>query len=61
MAKVDSKEDELRTMEDGACKGAIKTAVDAEYNRNRTRVIEIWHICQVVHKTELDADRFQEM
>ena len=38
----------------------VKAAVDAEYTRNRTRVIEIWNICQVVNKNELASDRFDE-
>ena len=28
-------------------KATVKAALDAEYTRNRTRVIEIWNICQV--------------
>ena len=60
VARLDAKEDELRTLEDQACKSLVKAAVDAEYHRNRTRVIEIWNICQVVNKNELAADRFDE-
>ena len=60
VARLDAKEDELRTLEDGACKAIVKGAVDAEYNRNRTRVIEIWNICHVVNKNELASDRFDE-
>ena len=60
VARLDAKEDELRTMEDQSCKGTVKQIVDSEYHRNRTRVIEIWNICQVVNKNELQADRFDE-
>ena len=60
VARLDAKEDELRTLEDQSCKSIVKAAVDAEYQRNRTRVIEIWNICQVVNKNELASDRFDE-
>lgn len=60
VARLDAKEDELRTLEDSACKATVKAAVDAEYTRNRTRVIEIWNITQVVNKNELASDRFDE-
>lgn len=60
VARVDAKEDELRTMEDQSFKGIVKAAVENEYQRNRTRVIEIWNICQVVNKNELASDRFDE-
>jgi len=60
VARLDAKEDELRTMEDGSCKAVLKRAYDSEYTRNRTRVIEIWNLCQVVNKNELSADRFDE-
>ena len=43
-----------------ACKGTVKVVVDGEYNRNRTRVIEIWNLCQVVNKNELSSERFDE-
>lgn len=60
VARLDAKEDELRTLEDHSCKSIVKAAIDAEYQRNRTRVIEIWNICQVVNKNELASDRFDE-
>jgi len=44
VARLDAKEDELRTLEDLSNKATIKSAVDAEYHRNRTRVIEIWNM-----------------
>ena len=47
-------------MEDQACKATVKVAVDAEYTRNRTRVIEVWNLCHVVNKNELRSDRFEE-
>ena len=50
----------MRTLEDQACKGTIKAVVDGEYTRNRTRVIEIWNLCQVVNKNELSSERFDE-
>ena len=50
----------MRTLEDQACKGTVKAVVDGEYNRNRTRVIEIWNLCQVVNKNELSSERFDE-
>lgn len=60
VARLDAKEDEMRTSEDTSCKNVIKQVVDSEYNRNRTRVIEIWNICQQVNKAELSTDRFEE-
>ena len=60
VARLDAKEDELRTLETQACNGTVKAAIDAEYNRNRTRVIEIWNLCHVVNKNELKADRFED-
>ena len=60
VARLDAKEDELRTLETGACNGAVKEAIDSEYVRNRTRVIEIWNLCHVVNKNELKADRFDD-
>ena len=60
VARLDAKEDELRTLEVGACNGAVKEAIESEYNRNRTRVIEIWNLCHVVNKNELKADRFDD-
>ena len=60
VAKLDAKEDELRTMENASCNGTVKAAIDAEYHRNRTRVIEIWNLCHVVNKNELKADRFED-
>lgn len=44
VARLDAKEDELRTLEDVSNKATIKSAVDAEYHRNRTRIIEIWNL-----------------
>ena len=60
VARLDAKEDELRTLEDGSCKAVVKAAVESEMARNRTRVIEIWNICQVVNKAELASDRFDD-
>ena len=60
VARLDAKEDELRQLEQGACNSTVKAAVDAEYKRNRTRVIEIWNLCHVVNKNELKADRFED-
>jgi hypothetical protein len=60
VAKLDAKEDQLRTLELQSCNATVKEAVDAEYTRNRTRVIEIWHLCQQVNKNELRSDRFDE-
>jgi len=60
VARLDAKEDEMRTLEDGACKGLVKKVVDSEYTRNRTRVMEIWNICHVVNRNELAAERFDE-
>jgi len=60
VARLDAKEDEWRTLEDQGCKAVVKKAVDSEYTRNRTRVIEIWNICQVVNKSELATDRFDD-
>lgn len=44
VARLDAKEDELRTLEDASNKAIVKAAVDAEYLRNRTRVIEVWNL-----------------
>ena len=60
VARLDAKEDQLRQMELASCNGTVKAAVDAEYNRNRTRVIEIWNLCHVVNKNELKTDRFED-
>ena len=60
VARLDAKEDELRTLEDQACKAFVKGVVEAEYNRNRTMVIEIWNLCHVVNKAELASDRFDD-
>jgi len=60
VARLDAKEDELRTLEDQASKSVIKAAVDSEYTRNRTRVIEVWNLCHVVNKNELRPDRFAQ-
>ena len=60
VARLDAKEDELRTLEDSSNKRVIKTAVESEYQRNRTRVIEIWKLCHEKHKNELDEDRYDE-
>lgn len=51
---------ELASLEDQACKATIDYVVQSEYTRNRTRVIEIWNICQVVNKNELSSDRFDD-
>ena len=37
-----------------------KAAVEAEYTRNRTRVIEVWNLCRVINENELRSDRFEE-
>ena len=60
VAKLDAKEDEFRQLEMASNAAIIKAAVDAEYNRNRTRVIEIWNLTQVVNKAELRSDRFDD-
>ena len=60
VARLDAKEDELRTLEDSSNKRVIKTAVESEYQRNRTRVIEIWKLCHEKHRAELDLDRFED-
>jgi len=60
VARLDAKEDELRTLEDTSNKGTVKKAVDAEYERNRTRVIEVWNLVHVVHKNELKAARLDD-
>jgi len=60
VARLDAKEDELRQLEDGANKRYVKQAVDAEYERNRTRVIEIWNLVHKVHKDELKAARLDD-
>jgi len=60
VSRADAKEDELRQMEVGANARAVKAAVDAEYERNRTRVIEVWNLVHVVHKNELKAARFDD-
>ena len=46
-----------RFMFGSACKATVKAAVDAEYTRNRTRVIEIWNITQVVNTLRACAAR----
>lgn len=60
VARLDAKEDELRTLESRASADCVKAAVDAEYNRNRTRVIEVWNLCHVVNRNELRSDRFED-
>ena len=60
VSNLDAKEDVLRQLELGACNATVKAAYDAEYTRNRTRVIEIWNLCQVVNKNELRSDRFDD-
>ena len=60
VAKLDQKEDVLKSLEMTACAAIVKAAVDAEYTRNRTRVIEIWHLCHVCNKNELRSDRFDD-
>ena len=52
VARLDAKEDELRTLEQGANQAAAKAAMDAEYVRNRTRVVEIWNL-SAQNKAEL--------
>ena len=44
MPSLPWQEDELRTLEDASNKAIVKAAVDAEYLRNRTRVIEVWNL-----------------
>ena len=53
-------EDELRTLEDASNKATIKALVDAEYSRNRMRVVEIWNLVHVVNRSELQVDRYDE-
>jgi len=60
VSRLDAKEDELRTLESKASAAVVKAAVDAEYNRNRTRVIEVWNLCHVVNRNELRSDRFED-
>jgi len=60
VARLDAKEDELRTMENGSNASIIQSTVDAEYHRNRTAVIEVWNLCHVVNRNELRSDRFDE-
>ena len=60
VTRLDAKEDEFRTLEDSMCKGLVKEVMDAEYFRNRTRIIEIWNLCQQVNKSELRTDRFDD-
>lgn len=52
-------EDELRTLEDASNKATAKAAVDAEYVRNRTRVIEIWNL-HAQNKAELKLGSWEE-
>ena len=59
VSRLDAKEDELRTLEERALAARVKGAVDAEYMRNRTRVIEVWNLVHVVNKKELESDRFE--
>ena len=60
VTRLDAKEDEFRKLEDEMCKGVVKEVMDAEYFRNRTRIIEIWNLCQQVNKSELRTDRFDD-
>ena len=60
VTRLDAKEDEFRTLEDTTCKAVVKETMDAEYFRNRTRIIEIWNLCQVVNKNELRTERFDD-
>jgi hypothetical protein len=60
VARLDAKEDELRQLEDSATKAVVRKAVDAEYERNRTRIIEVYKLCQEVHKRELKLERFDD-
>ena len=60
VAQLDKKEDQLKQMENEGMKSMVNGVIDAEYKRNRTRVIEIWNLCQVVNKNELRSDRFDD-
>jgi len=60
VAKLDAKEDELRSAEEKALASLMKGVVDEEYLRNRTRVIEVWKLVNEVHKKELESDRFDD-
>jgi len=60
VSRLDAKEDELRTLEESSNKAVVKAAIDAEYHRNRTRVVEVWNLVHVVHKNELKAERFDD-
>jgi hypothetical protein len=60
VARLDAKEDELRTLEDTSNKAIVKAALDAEYQRNRTRIIEAWNLVHQVNKNELRAERFED-
>ena len=54
VAQLDGKEDSLRVEEEKAANAILERVKDAEYVRNRSRVVEIWNLVHKIHKEELD-------
>ena len=54
VAQLDGTEDALRVEEEKAANAILVRVKDAEYVRNRSRVVEIWNLVHKIHKEELD-------